>query len=165
MNPMDREAILKTAKPEYHPKLEINIPEWGGKFFIKMLGGDERDEYDELVASMRDDEGELKSMAGLKADLTVKVLYNEKGEQVFKPEDAEEVNKLPSVTIEKIFNKATRFCHLDEKSVEEDIKNLEGSQKEKSGCKSQSDLESPQSKKSKEKSTLESSPGGKLIST
>ena len=77
-----RETILAAG-----PKLEkVNVPEWGVDVWLKPLSGDERDLFNSLRKSH--EEKGTGIFKGVCAPLLILAIRDEKGEPVFKPDDA-----------------------------------------------------------------------------
>jgi hypothetical protein len=114
---LTRTAILKESAPLKRELVEI--PEWGGSVYVRELSGRERDEYELAVI---DYESGTLARPGMRAELAIRTVCDEKGARVFTNEDVDVVGSLSAAALGKIFDVATRLSGISA----EDVKDLEG---------------------------------------
>lgn len=80
----------------------IDIPEWGGKVYVRTLTAAERDQFEWSVYGQRD-------FKNFRARLLVLAVCDEGGERVFRDEDADALGRQPGQIIDRIWDVATRL--------------------------------------------------------
>ena len=78
---------------------KIAIPEWGGDYCVKIISGTDRDAFEETYAEQK--------MKAFRVRFLVLCLCDEKGDRIFKDEDAAELGKKSSVVINRVFESST----------------------------------------------------------
>jgi hypothetical protein len=117
---------LKGSKPE-------SVPIEGyGETFIRVMSGAERDSLEASCIKTRGDKQE-QNRDNFRAKILVRAIGDEKGERLFKDEDAGIVGKLPSDYIVPLADVAATKNKLNKKDVEDLTKNSEASPSESSG--------------------------------
>ena len=87
---MDRETLFKIKTRERFEK--INVPAWGGMLGIRIMTAGERDQVEQMIDpnSPRDD-------TTFMYEMVIKCVVNhETGEQMFMPDDADQIRELPA---------------------------------------------------------------------
>lgn len=114
---------------------EVEIPEWGGKVYVRTLTGRERDAFE---ASTVSEEGVAVQLRNLRARFAAIVCCNEEGERLFPTDQAESaLGSKSSVPLDRIWDAGRALNRMDEDSIEELAKNSESGQSEDSGSSSQ----------------------------
>lgn len=124
MDLLNRDQILKVEDTQYET---VSAPEWGGKVRVRGALAIERDEYEQSLNSTKiDDDGKV-TIAGnysnAKARFVVKCVVDEKGNRIFKDEDAETLGKKSSAVINRVFQRIAKLSGMDRKSNESLAKN------------------------------------------
>lgn len=131
-------------------KLEvINIPEWGGDLYIKVMSGEEKEGFETFFL---DEDGNRKKehdTSGLRATLAVWTICNGKGELLFDKSDIPALAKKSSTALDVVWDKSAKLNKILESEIEKLVGNLEGGQNGNSGTSLPSNLESPSSKPKK----------------
>ena len=112
---MDRESILSASDT---PKLEaIDVAEWGGKVYIKVMSGSERDRWEiDATHSIRS------KNLNIRAILCVLTVCDKDGKRIFKDDDAQALGEKSSIILDKVFQVARRVNKL----TDDDLQELEG---------------------------------------
>ena len=119
MEVLNKEIIL-TAKDL--PLEEVEIPEWGGKLFVRTMTGLERDKYEaDLVVANGARPGDV--LRNMRARLVVLTTVDAKGERIFADADAEALGAKSSKALDRVADVATRLNGMNEKDVEDLAKN------------------------------------------
>ena len=116
MGQLNAETILKaddSGKPE-----KVDVPEWGGFVYVRVMSGVERDRWELLITKGMD----KASTANIRASLASFVCCDESGKRLFTDNQASNLGIKSSVALDRIFEVAQRVNCLKD----EDIKELEG---------------------------------------
>jgi len=101
-------------------KLEkIDIPEWGGEIYIKVMNGASRDRWELLVSKAFDSP----NTANVRASLVVATACDEKGKLLFTPNQVAVMGNKSAIPLDRIYAAAKRINKLEEKDIEELEKN------------------------------------------
>lgn len=102
----------------------IDVPEWGGKVYVRGLTAAERDRYDrDLVSIDRKGNTSIGRLENIRALLAVRCMVNEDGTRVFKDTQARDLGEKSSVAIGRVWAVATRLSGMN---VEEEDAAVEG---------------------------------------
>jgi hypothetical protein len=88
----------------------VEIPEWGGTYFIKVISGTDRDAFEESYAEQK--------MKAFRVRFILLSLCDEAGERIFKDEDSAELGKKSSVVINRVFDAAWKVNAFTNEAVE-----------------------------------------------
>jgi len=100
----------------------IEIPEWGGEVGIKMMNGEERDEFEKDAFLNKQGDVE-KNFKNLRSKLLVRTLCDEKGVLLFNQKDIDALAKKSAAALDRAFSKAQTLNRLSKEDVEELTKN------------------------------------------
>lgn len=76
----------------------VEVPEWGGKVYVRPMSGRDRDAYDmEMVNSG----GKIEN---IRARVAVRVVCDADGNLLFKPEDADALGKKSAKALDRIYS-------------------------------------------------------------
>ncbi len=101
---LDRTSLLAAIRAST-PKMEsVDVPEWGGAVFVRVMSGTERDAFEEIHSKQL--------YRGFRARLAVATVCDDKGDLVFTPSDLAEVGDVDVVTLDRITEVATRLNGL-----------------------------------------------------
>jgi len=89
---------------------KVSIPEWGGDYFIKIISGTDRDAFEDSYAEQK--------MKAFRVRFLVLCLCDEKGDRLFKDEDAKELGKKSSVVLNRVFETAWKINAFTQEAVE-----------------------------------------------
>lgn len=105
----------------------VPCPEWGGTVYMRGLGGDERDAFDESTTSK-------KSVVGIRARLVAACWADEHGKPCAVTEyQVLELGKKSAAPLDRCFEVAQRLCGMSNRDVEELEKNLPEAESEGTG--------------------------------
>ncbi len=105
---LDKAAILgKTALPI----MELDIPEWEGKVFIRVMTAKERDLFE--ARQRRDD------FENIRARIARASLCDDNGNLLFTDEDIATLSNLHGKALDRIFEAAVKFNKIGSKDIDE----------------------------------------------
>jgi len=93
---------------------EVNVPEWGGSVFVRVLSGTERDAYEADIFANK--ENRLENM---RAKLVVRTVCDENGSLLLKPDDVARIGADSWVALDRIMKVAQRINRLTDSALEE----------------------------------------------
>lgn len=98
--------------------LEVEVPEWGGSVFVRVMSVGERDSYEnEWMVNKH------KGVENFRSKFLQRVLCDEKGELLFTPNDVGGLAKKSARVITRVWDAAMRHNALTDDDVEELAKN------------------------------------------
>jgi hypothetical protein len=107
----------------------IDVPEWGGVVYVRVLTGAERDRFEsDTVGS-----GKKVNMANIRARLAVLCLVDGDGIRLFDDGDVIALGKKSASALSRVFNTAMRLNGMSQSDVEELAKNSGTAPSEDSG--------------------------------
>jgi hypothetical protein len=112
---LDRDAILNVVdlKPEV-----VEVPEWGGSLYIRMLTASERDKFEASCVGT----GKKQNLTNIRARLVVLCACDEAGERLFTDGDAEALGRKSAAAVDKVFGACSKLNGFSS----QDIEDLEG---------------------------------------
>jgi|TARA_R100000734_G_C3316578_1_gene109134 hypothetical protein len=112
---LDRDAILNVVdlKPEV-----VEVPEWGGSLYIRMLTASERDKFEASCVGT----GKKQNLTNIRARLVVLCACDEAGERLFTDADAEALGRKSAAAVDKVFGACSKLNGFSS----QDIEDLEG---------------------------------------
>ena len=112
---LDRDAILNVVdlKPEV-----VEVPEWGGSLYIRMLTASERDKFEASCVGT----GKKQNLSNIRARLVVLCACDEAGERLFTDGDAEALGRKSASAVDKVFGACSKLNGFSS----QDIEDLEG---------------------------------------
>jgi len=117
---LTREQILGITDIQIE---ELDVPEWGGKIYVKALTGAERDAFESSVIEMRGSTRKI-NMRNVRAKLASMAICDEKGNRLFTDADVEALSKKSASALDKIFTVASRLSGISSEDEENLRKNL-----------------------------------------
>lgn len=99
---------------------ELELPELGGKVFLRVLSSRERDA---LEAEFTDAKNSLSKLDNIRAKLVVRAVADDQGKRLFSDEEIGAVGDLPAPLVSKIFDAAARHNGMTSDAVEAARKN------------------------------------------
>ena len=118
MNRLSKRDFLKSRAPKTR---DVEIPEWGGTVTVQEMTAEQRDEFDEYVISMREEN----KVKGLRAVVVSICTVDEYGKRIFTDLDIPDLQKKSATIIGRISDEAMKLSGLSEEDVEERVKNSE----------------------------------------
>lgn len=111
------EKIL--AAQDTDAPIKVDIPEWGGGAFLRVMSGAERDQWELIAeAGIR-----KKTTANVRASLLIATLCDENGKRLFGHGQADALGKKSSIVIDRLFDIAQKLNKLKESDIDELEKN------------------------------------------
>ena len=100
---------------------EVKLPEWGGTVIVKMMTGQERDNFE---ASIVDSKGGNIKFENIRAKLVAKTVVDpETKKPLFTVADITALGKKSAAALDRIFTVSQRLSKITEKDVDELAKN------------------------------------------
>lgn len=113
---LSRDSILAA---DDLPREEVQVPEWAGSVWVRTLTGTERDAFEAAV----NPGGGKKNLANFRARLAVLCVVDDKGERLFKDEDAAGLGQRNARALDRITDVALRLSGLSEAGQKDAEKN------------------------------------------
>ena len=112
---LDRDSILNVVdlKPEV-----VEVPEWGGSLYIRMLTASERDKFEASCVGT----GKKQNLSNIRARLVVLCACDEAGERLFTDGDAEALGRKSAAAVDKVLGACSKLNGFSS----QDIEDLEG---------------------------------------
>ena len=95
------------------PTLRVDVPEWGGEVFMRIMSVGERDEYENEWIRSKD-----RGMPNFRSKFLAKVLCDEAGARIFTDKELDELAKLPAVVMNRLWQQAMEYNALQESHTE-----------------------------------------------
>jgi|SRR5690554_5882572 len=121
---LSRDDILKASDIETR---EVDVPEWGGKVYVRGLTGSERDAYEASLVQFRGKQ-RVPDLANARAKLVVRCIVDEEGNRVFTDADANALGKKSGAVLDRLFEVASKLSGLSDKDVDELVGNFDAAQ-------------------------------------
>jgi len=99
----------------------VEVPEWGGHVYVKIMTGAERDRW-ELSAT---EQLKTPTTANIRATLCLFTICDNKGERLFGDDQLGELGQKSAIALERVFQAARKINRINDNDVEELEKNLE----------------------------------------
>lgn len=126
--PLGRDAIFAVEDRQIIP---LEIPEWNGTVFLRVMGGKERDSYENSLVNPAT--GKLTRRDNYRARFAVLVLCNAEGERLFGDGDVKKLSGKSAKALDRIWDAGTKLNGMTDEDIEEIAGNSESSQSEDSG--------------------------------
>ena len=112
---LNRETILAAndLKPE-----TVEVPEWGGSVYVRMLTGSERDAFEQSIVTGRG-KNRTTVMENIRARLCVLCLCDESGGRLFSDDDIDALGDKSAAALDRLFAVAQRVNGLSGEDVED----------------------------------------------
>ena len=106
----------------------VDIPEWGGHAYVRILTGAERDAWEESLF----DKNDKVSIRNIRAKFATAVVCDGEAKPLFTDADADQLGLKSSAALDRIFDAGRKLNRLSDKDVEDLAKNSGGGQDESS---------------------------------
>lgn len=110
------DSILKTA--DLSNVLRVDVPEWGGHVFVKVMSGAERDTWEVSATNALSNPKNV----NIRATLCAITVCDESGKRLFSDTDAAKLGEKSALALDRVFEVARRVNKL----TDTDLKELEG---------------------------------------
>ena len=99
-------------------KETVDVPEWGGPVFVRVLTGAERDAFEsEAVGDRR------VGKSNVRAQLCARAICDERGDRLFSDDEVGALAAKSAAALDRVFEAASRLNGLSGRDVEELEKN------------------------------------------
>lgn len=107
---LDRAAILGASDIETR---EVDVPEWGGTVLVRALTGAQRDAWEASLQLQRGNEM-VRDLTNARAKLVVRALVDEKGQRLFKDQDAGALGAKSGKVLDRIYDIVAEMSGLSD---------------------------------------------------
>lgn len=114
------DLLAKIKAADKQDLKEVDVPEWGIKVYIRQLTVGERDSLESEVYNNKATGNALDNM---RSRFLARVMCDEKGKPLCKPNEFEQIANLSARPMERIFEAAQAHCRLDGDAIETTAKN------------------------------------------
>lgn len=113
---LGRNAILEAKDLQTE---DVPVPEWGGEVRIRMLTGEERDQFEASMVELRKDGTTKANRENVRARLLILCIVNENGETMFNKADIKLLGRKSAKALERVVNACNELNGISEKDIEE----------------------------------------------
>lgn len=125
---LDRDSILQA---DDLAREEVDVPEWGGRVYVRVMTGAERDSYEQAcLEATKDGRADVE---GLRVRLLLMTLSDDKGSTLFTAQDADVLAGKSAAAIDRCFQVALRLNGLTEEAGKDAAGNSNGDRSGDSG--------------------------------
>ena len=96
----------------------VEVPEWDGYLFVRVMTGDERDKWELYIQSR-----EIESMDGVRALFVSYTAVDESGKRLFTDDQVKELGNKSASALDRVFQAARILNKLSDADVEATVKN------------------------------------------
>ena len=100
----------------------VNVPEWGGHVFVRVVRGEELDAFQQSCQKGRGPNQRL-NMLNFRARFVALVACDKDGKPLFKPRDAGELGKKSARALDRVFTVGQRVNGITEEELEDLVGN------------------------------------------
>lgn len=111
---LTRDSILNARDNKLD---SVEVPEWGGKLYVRVLSGSQRDQLEAYISTKRS--GKAEDYAGVRALLVQLAACDRDGKQLFQPSDLPAIGERSSLALQRVFDAAARLNGLGAGAVEQ----------------------------------------------
>ncbi|QDU62172.1 Phage tail assembly chaperone [Planctomycetes bacterium Pan216] len=104
----------------------VDVPEWGGQVFVRMMSGEERDEFDQALVAKASgtNANNLKvDVREMRARLCSLTICDEKGQLLFSRADVAALGKKSGAALQRVFDAAQKLNKINGDAVKSLEKN------------------------------------------
>lgn len=111
---------------------ELEVPEWGGSVYVKMLSAKERDEFESGLMTVNKQGQPVDNRKGARARLVQLAVVHQDGRPYFTRHDIRTLNELPAAGLQRVFNKVNEMAAISEEDIDELVEDFDGAPDESS---------------------------------
>jgi len=100
----------------------VEVPEWGGHTFVKVMSGIERENYEDSIFEVSK-EGTKRKPGSVRAKLVAKTMCDEKGKLLFNELEIRDLEKKSGKALDRVFDCAKIINGIGADTVKENAKN------------------------------------------
>lgn len=119
VKPLNRDQIIEKDDSN---KVRVDIPEWEGFVFVKMMTGEERDAFEESLVD-RNGQDVRRNLQNFRSKLSARVVCDENGNLLFDEKDILALGRKSARALDRIVTAAQRLNAIEQKDVEDLTKN------------------------------------------
>ena len=108
--PLSKQAILDVQDLK---REEVQIPEWGGSVFVRMMTAGERDRFEAEFQAAKD------GMKDLRAKLAQLVVTDAEGIALFTADEVAKLSAKSAAALDRIFTVAIRLNKIGQQDIED----------------------------------------------
>ena len=97
---------------------KVNVPEWGGFLWVRVMSGTDRDSYEQLLANPRTAELRDK-IPDLRAEFCWRVICNDDNELLFNVKDVRMLGNKSHEALDRVFVQGKVLNKFEDEQVEE----------------------------------------------
>lgn len=97
----------------------VEVPEWGGHVYVRMLSGTERDAFEAATVTRKGKGKTETNLVNMRARLAVLCVCDESGKRLFADADATALGRKSAAALDRITDVALRLNGMTEESVED----------------------------------------------
>lgn len=116
MHSLSKAQILAAA--DTPPPTPVDVPEWGGTVYVRVMSGVERDAFEASVIT----DGQV-DLANARAKLVVRVLCDEHGNRLLDDADLDALGRRSAIALNRVYAVAQRINRLTPDDIEDLVKN------------------------------------------
>ncbi len=110
----------------------VDVPEWGGKIYVRRLTGRERDEFEQLMNDRR--AGKIMKVRGVITKIVALAACTEDGSKLFTSENAEaKLDEKACAPLMRVFDAALKISGMRDDDIQNLTEGLEASPSGRSG--------------------------------
>lgn len=114
MKALTRDAILSA---EDLKRESVEVPEWGGTVIVQELTGQDRDEWESSIVTIRGSETKIDGR-NLRAKLVSLCVVDEDGERLFTQKDVDVLGRKSAAALDRIVDTSKKLSSLSESDLE-----------------------------------------------
>lgn len=96
----------------------IDVPEWGGHFWVRGMTGVQRDDFESSMVETRGKKREV-VMKNIRASLVARTACTEDGTRIFTDSQVKALGEKSAAALDRVYDVAARLSGLREEDVEE----------------------------------------------
>jgi hypothetical protein len=104
----------------------VEVPEWGGAVFVRMLSGTERDDYESTIAYVGKSGKTERNVKNLRGRFAALVLAHADGRRMWQDSDAAWLGQLDAAGLDRVYDAAAELNRMSKGDEEQAEKNSGG---------------------------------------
>lgn len=104
------------------PAHPVDVPEWGGRVYVRELTARERDDFEAGCVTLKGDK-QTPNLRNYRGRLAALVLGDEGGNRLFADDDAGQLGDLPAAALDRVLDVARKVNGMTKEAQEEAEKN------------------------------------------
>lgn len=104
------------------PKIEVEVPEWNVKVYLRAMTGHDREAWEAHVAPSQ--EGGRPNIQGMRSKMVASCIVGEDGKRIFNVADEVKLASRSAAVIERLFDKCMELNGLTEEDEKKLVENF-----------------------------------------